>query len=312
MTKRGLFINSERAVCSIYESGLMVYNAIKPLNDEYVLHYIENIKDLTFFGYDFVIINWHPLVLNISKSFTDLLHGIKIAMVVEVGQINTDYIPVTPNWFDAYMIIDPTKIETDRFFIFPRPLEIAENIKPLLSKDKLVLGGFGFFAWRFREEKRFEELVINANNMDTECIVRVNLPVATFMCTSINQLHMYGKELLELAKSNVEVIVTYKFMEKQELISWCSENTVNVFPYYRSRAGLSAVTDQAISSGRPLIVNECNTFRHLHEYIDHYPNKSYTELINSTADGVRQLQTDWHPDIFREKTRSMFKRLGIL
>ena len=63
-------------------------------------------------------------------------------------------------------------------------------------------------------------------------------------------------------------------LSKEELILFCKKNTINCFFYYRQhifKSGLAAVTDQAIVSGKPLLVTYDNTFRHIHKYIDYYP-----------------------------------------
>lgn len=58
-------------------------------------------------------------------------------------------------------------------------------------------------------------------------------------------------------------------------------------------SGLSAVTGQAISSGRPLLVTSDSTFRHIHKYINYYPNISIKEAIEQTQSGVLQMKEVW-------------------
>ena len=110
----------------------------------------------------------------------------------------------------------------------------------------------------------------------------------------------YGKSLEKRAKSNVDVVITHDYMDRDKLVEWLSQHNMNCFPYYRDRPGLSAVTDQALSSGRAIMTTECNTFRHLHRYINHYPKESYLELSKSTLLGVQQMREDWSPENFRK------------
>jgi glycosyltransferase involved in cell wall biosynthesis len=279
---------------------------------KYTLDYIEadeTLKDFNWYPYDFYVINWHPHTLAINRKTLDRLHGKKIAIVVEVSE--KEYIPFTPDWFDAYAIIDPTKERKGKFFPIPRPIRTFEP-KPLLDESKFTLGSFGLFSSAYRSEKRFEQLVQKANNSGRECIVRINLPVATYTYTPITAIVNYGKELERLANSNVEVIITHDYMEINDLLNWLSEHDLNCFPYYRERPGLSAVTDQAIAVGRGIMTTECNTFRHLHKYISFYPKQSYLELAKSTLPGVKQMQLDWSPENFRAKFDVMLQEIGVI
>jgi hypothetical protein len=296
----GLFINSKKTTCSIYESGIMIYNILKK-SSLYTLEYIENpkfrddkspLQEFIPNGYDFYVFNWHVSVNNIPKYMIDKLTGIKICIILEVGN-NNIFIATPDNWFDAHMVIDTTKEREKNIYIFPRPLEIIEDIKPILDKNKLVLGSFGLHI----PGKKFEEIIEVANSLKEECIIRINLYEGMYVGNQ--NLNNYFDTLRRLGNSSLlDIRLTSNYMTKQELISWCSEHTLNVFPYYRNSPGLSATTDQAISSGRAIAITDSNTFRHMRPYISYYPEQSYLELVNSTPSGVKQMQEDWHPSKF--------------
>jgi glycosyltransferase involved in cell wall biosynthesis len=282
-------------------------------SDEYTLDYFETDPRLVQFyantggKYDFYIINWHPHTLAITNKYLDKLSA-KIAIVLEVSP--NEYAPMTPNRFDAYAIIDPTKERTANYFPLPRPV-LQLPTKPLLDDSKLVLGSFGLYNKQFKNEKRFDEIVESANNSGRDCIVRINLPVASFTYTSLDEIKKYGDWLKSLAKPNVDIIITHDYMSREELVGWLSEHTMNCFPYYRERAGLSAVTDQAVSAGRAIMTTECNTFRHIHKYINHFPKESYEELSISTLTGVKKMQEDWSPENFRKGFNNMLREMKI-
>jgi len=310
---RGLFLNQKRAACSIYESGKMIYDILRDttLND-YTFDYMETdavMSNVPMKSYDFFVINWHNHTLPIPREILTRYATLKIAVVVEVS--NNDYIPFTPEIFDAYMVIDPTKDRVKKFFPFPRPV-ISTSTLNLLDPKKLTFGSFGLFSDSFKEEKRFYEIVDAANNTGEECIVRINLPVATYTYTALESIVKYADFLKSRAKPKVEVIVTHNYFDRKGLIQWLSQHNINCFPYYRERPGLSAVTDQALSAGRAIMTTECNTFRHLHKYISHYPKQSYTELMSSTLPGVKQMQIEWSGEQFRYKFNNMLKELNLI
>src|SRR3972149_1993639 len=141
--KRGMFINSRKANCSIYESGLMIKDILLD-SEEYTLDYVETDSNLVEYSkhakppYDFYIINWHPHTLAIPQSRLSGLSA-RIAIVMEVTPEHRDYTPMVVGGFDAYAIIDPTRERYDNNFPLPRPI-LRFPTKPLLDKKKLVLG----------------------------------------------------------------------------------------------------------------------------------------------------------------------------
>jgi len=230
--EHGVFINQRKASCSIYESGLMIKDILRGFSKEYTLDYVEtdeNLSGLDNYPYAFYVINWHAYTLPIKKHLLDRLKAPKIAVVLEVSK--DEYLPFNPDWFDAYAIIDPTKEKKERFFPLPRPI-LDGKIKPTLKEDKLVLGSFGLFSYQNREEKRFDEIVIEAGKIDKECIVRLNLPTATFTYTTMEEIGKYCRYLRSLVKPNVDLRITHNYMERGELISWLSEHDMKLIPLF--------------------------------------------------------------------------------
>ena len=314
--KHGVFINQRNSRCSIYEAGIMIKNLLNDPLSRYNIDYIEtdvNCRELNnkFFKYDFYVINWHHVTLPIPLQIISRLVGKKFAIILEVTPETC--FTYTPDWFDAYMVIDSTKVKEGKVYPFSRPLEVVSDLKPLLRIDKVVIGGFGFICPKgpALAYKRFSEVVENANKIGN-CIVRLNFPTGTFTGVPIEWLIEYGNDLKRLANPSVEVVITHTYMSKPDLVRWCSENTINSFPYYRTLPGISAVTDQAISAGRPIVITDCVTFRHMHEYISYYPKQSYLELIESTPLGIKKMQTDWCPENFIYRFQEMLYEHGVI
>ena len=140
-------------------------------------------------------------------------------------------------------------------------------------------------------------MVVDAVNQEFErAKVRINMPSGTYTNPEI------ADQIIALcqrtAKAGIEVSITRDYMDKNELIQWCGQNTLNCFLYNRNMPGLSATTDQAISSGRPLSISTNETFRHIHTRILPYPLRGLKESIAVSALEVAQLQKDWEPKKF--------------
>ena len=109
-----------------------------------------------------------------------------------------------------------------------------------------------------------------------------------------------------LKGTNIELIITHDYLSDEELVKWCSKNTINVFLYDRTtsygyKTGLAATTDQCISSGRPLLVTEDPTFRHIHPYIESFPKLGIKEAITKNIEGVLKMKEEWSPEKFLHK-----------
>ncbi len=291
----GLFYNTKKANCSIYESGLMVYNALK-YGSKYTLDYLEHpIPNVLSFGhYDFIVFNWH------NQTTPDITHDVVSAVKVPKFTMVTECLPnnpmpQTPDWFDGYLVLDPTVKDSGKIWGMSRPLE-PFNPEPRPIREIPVIGSFGFAT----AGKRFDLVLDEAAKYFDKATVRINIPPATYVHSSAEVnlaafLQLHAKEF-----PNIEFLVTTDYMTKEELIQWCAYNDLNAFFYYRNMTGLAAVTDQAISAQRPLLVTKDYTFRHIHAYMDPYPKMSMKEALVA-IEPVRCMYRDWHPTKFAEK-----------
>jgi len=306
---KGLFLNTTKAQCSIYESGRMIYEALS-LSDKFCLDYQEIGEDNREIpaNYDFFAFNYHPGPMGwLNTRRLSKLPGLKLTFILEVAPNNTIVLCHSDD-FDIYCALDPTlKTDDKRVYVFPRPLE-----PPLVSYNYIeheipVIGSFGFAT----PGKGFELLIDAVNREFDRAIVRINIPQGTYAdgFTWNLQRRNYAEYLGELcsrvAKKGIEVQITHDYMTKAQLIEWCAYNTLNCFLYNRNQPGLSATTDQAICSGRPLAVSTNETFRHIHSYITPYPFRGLQESIEISRSEVLRMQQEWAPVKF---TRA-FERL---
>ena len=295
----GVFINTAKADCSIYESGRMIYNSLI-LSNKYDLDYVEvdeknrNISN----KYDFYAFNYHHFTMGwLDTKFVRHLPGIKITFVLETLP-NNPFILCSSKDFDVYCVLDPTmNIADKRVYSFSRPLEIPPRLTPYNEHSIPVIGSFGFAT----AGKGFE-LVVDAVNKEFEqAIVRINIPFGTYTDIAQNYAEYLSTLCKKTAKKGIQVIISHDYLTKEELIDWCGQNTLNCFLYNRDMPGLSATTDQAISSGRPLAVSENNTFRHIIAYIKPYPYRSLKESIAISQAEVLQIRNDWAPANFAKR-----------
>jgi hypothetical protein len=293
---RGLFINNKKAQDSIYESGYMVYQCLL-ISSAYTLDYVEIAIDNRQVptGYDFYFFNYHPSTmswLNTKDLGKEL--GLVMTMVLEVAP-SDPFVLCPKNDFDVYCVLDPTiKIADKRVYAFPRPLEKINFELPVVENRIPVIGSFGFAT----KGKGFQHVVEAVNKEFDKAMVRINIPYGDFVPDSKAYAAFLGDLCKQKAKPGIDVIITHDFMTKDELIKWCAGNTLNCFLYDRDMPGLSATTDQAIVSGRPLAISDNNTFRHIAAYLPAYPKWSLKESIEKSVPLVLKMQQDWQPGQF--------------
>ncbi len=310
----GLFLNPAQANCSIYESGRMVYECLL-LSEKYEIDYLEisasqrNIND----NYDFYAFNYHHATMGwLHTKSISRLPGLKLTFVLETLR-NDPFVLCPRDAFDIYCALDPTmRVADKRVYAFPRPLEQIHAIATYEEEKIPVIGSFGFAT----PGKGFELVVDAVNKEFDKAVIRINIPPGTHADSATYKIHNrdYAKYLSDLCKSvakeGVEVVITRDYMTKEELIQWCSQNTLNCFLYDRNQPGLSATTDQAISSGRPLAVSDNETFRHIHSYLTPYPSRSLRESIVLSQLEVEQMQVAWTPQNFAAKFEEVLEKTG--
>ncbi|OQW92753.1 MAG: hypothetical protein BWK78_00705 [Thiotrichaceae bacterium IS1] len=315
----GIFINTAKANCSIHESGKMAYQSLV-LSDRYELGYVEIDQKSPNINLpkqcDFFVFNYHHITMGwMNTKMVRQLPGVKFTLILETLP-NNPFVLCPPDDFDGYLALDPTMNVFDkRVYAFPRPLETSSKVALYLEPTTPpVIGTFGFAT----PGKGFELVVDAVSREFEEAIVRINIPPATYADSLMwklqqqNYADYLGNLCEKIAKKGVQVVVTNNYMNMEDLIEWCSQNTLNCFLYYRNQPGLAATTDQAISSGRPLAISTNETFRHLHAYLKPYPFQSLRESIASSQPQVLRMQKDWNPKNFAIKFESVLEDYRLL
>jgi len=304
---KGIFYNSEKALCSIWESGKMCYDALSK-SSNYILDYSEeqNTKEINNL-YDFVIINQHFAVNNwINSDILKNFGKISFCIVTEVG-LGINPINSVPNIFDHYIVLDPTIEEKKNIHAFVRPLEdfLIDNVDCVSENEIPKIGSFGFATYG----KEWHKIVECVQNEFDNAEVYLNIPKATYVPDEIhnfliNEIKMNCNKIIN--KPGIILYLTHNNLSKKEIIEFCKKNTINCFFYNRNckenpGTGLAAVTDQAIVSEKPILISDDITFRHIHKYINFYPNIGIKEAIIKNKEGVLKMKQDWSSKNFLVK-----------
>lgn len=319
--KNILFINTRKAQCSIYEAGKMFFDSIS--SNEFNFTYIEIDKldrdklhqGITQSGndirkFDVYIFNYHPGTMKgiegIDSSKLKYLKGKTISLILEMNKNDPfpkDYM-LSETDFDEYIVLDPT-LETTKKNIhaFPRPIISPRDIIEHKEIPAIpIIGSFGLPG----EDKNFTKILEQASKEFDKCIVRINIPQATFI-EDVYRKYLIN-ELLNTFYPNVNLQITSEYMSDEELINWCRGNDLNVFLYSRNFSGLASVTDRVIIAGTPLLVSDNTTFRHLHPYIGHFPQVTMKSAILNSRLKIEKIRKDWSTERCQEIFRKIINR----
>ncbi len=314
MTNRvlsGLFINCVEAKDSIFESGKMAYGCLLG-SGKFSLEYLEITPQNAAIptNFDFYLFNYHHITMSWldTKSIRKALPGVKMTLVLEVSP-NDPFVFCPNNDFDAYCVLDPTlNLQQKHVYAFPRPLEKFNGQIDYQEQEIPIIGSFGFAT----TGKGFEHVIDAVNKEFGKAVVRINIPYADYTDGQGKYAKALGQMCCERAKGGIDVRITHDFMDKPTLIKWCGQNTLNCFLYDRNQPGLAATTDQAITSGRPLITSKNNTFRHIQSFIKPFPYQSLKDAIANTAPLVAQIQKEWSPQRFCERFEKVLESFDFV
>lgn len=321
---RGIFINTRKTNCSIYSSGVMIFDTLKNCKD-YALEYVEinqlNISDLhngiinssslnISQTYDFYIINYHHTTMrdveNVNSRRFVNLPGRKFCIILEMNY-NDPFPYMNPFGFTDFLVLDPTMNRHEsNIHAFPRPLSNIRHIKRIDSiPDVPVIGTYGYA----HPGKCFDHVVKAAAQEFESAIIKINIPNSTYADPLFGE--PFKKQIEEACKYHVregiKLEFTNHYFSDDDLIDWCKNNTINCFFYDRNSPGLAAASDQAILSGAPLAVSSNTTFRHIHKYIKPYPQASLKELILTSQNGIEAMHHDWSSEKFIEKFKGVLR-----
>jgi hypothetical protein len=296
---RGLFVNVSFDLCSIYESGISIYQCLKD-SKKFKLDYAEiNTKNRKIpRDYDFYLFNYHWVRMGwLNTQALKKLKKLKFCVVLETYP-KMPLMTVEYRDFDAFIVLDPSERSVySNVHFLPRPLNTfaSKSVAKTTSSNAIKIGSYGIGL----KGKGYLKLVAAVNKEFDFAEVNLNLPILSSL--SKIERNKFIADLDAVNSKNMKINITTEHLTRLEIVEWCAENTINVFLYDRNLGpGLSASTDQAIESGRPLLVSTNPTFRHLHNYITPYPFQSIRSAIENTQKKVFQLQEEWSDKVFRQ------------
>lgn len=203
---------------------------------------------------------------------------------------------INENAWDGILFSDPTMTESGKWRKIGRPLPTYSG--PTISSEGLVIGVNGFIG-------AFADQVVHKALQEVEYgTVRLLLPYATYGDADGSQARTMANRCRNMVNnSGITLEISHEFLPQPKLLEWLAGNTINVYirPTNMNWRGVSSAPDSAIAVKRPLAVNKCGCFRHLHALTPSIcvEDSSLMEIIANGLSPTLPLRNKWSPENVR-------------
>lgn len=256
-----LFANTTEPACGVHQFGVNFFNNLSSRQFSYFYDQPTCINDVSNFIYEeniqAIIVNWHPdiggwptEVLKLKAKHKD----VKFLLMYHDGE------PDSFKW-DGFIFSDPTMQEKLGWYVVPRPIPKI-LVTPQTYHQPIRIGCHGFYG------ASANMVVEQVTKEFASAEIHLYVPIANFGDKN-GQLLL---DVLKLCSSitdkypDIKVIPDFRFHSMDTLVRLLSENDINCYfrPVEPEWRGVSSALDAAVASGRPLAINKCKGFRHLH------------------------------------------------
>lgn len=305
MKARVLFVNTAEPRCGVHSYGENLFCVLcNSKRYEFAYTFCRDEAELKGTASDdteAIIYNHSPNIGGWMSGFPFRAYARHHVAVYHDGHINHEAL-------DAVLFSDPTMPQYANWYPIGRPLP---NWTPIVvpKGERPVIGVNGFMgAWAILAVRQ----ILHEFH---DCVLRLHLPSAAYGDADGAQAEMQLQACKNLAacRPGVTLDVQRDFMPMGGLLSWLSRNDLNVYvrdlpPKWR---GVSSVLDPALAVRRPIAVNLCTAFRHVHGLnpsicIEH--NDLRTILQNDISP-LLPLYKAWAPETVRGQVEDVLDRV---
>jgi hypothetical protein len=245
-----LILNPISEICGVYQYGLSLQSILKKSNKhEYTIS--SNIEEIK--NHDIIIFNYHEKLFNwLNDNYISYINKPCLA----IGGHDC-----TPTFQNIKFVLncDSTSELSGKNIPITRPIK---NFLPLENPKRLTIGSIGFSY----SSKNFEKIYSIVSEYYDDALIRIHVPQHP-NGESLQYIMQKIKLNYQIDKSNnIDIQITSNFLSDDDLISFLSSNTVNIFllpPMKGEGRGLSSSIDKALSARKPIAISDSEMYRHI-------------------------------------------------
>jgi len=283
-----LFLSHKELQCGVHEFGLSFAQAVSK-STMYSFHYAEcsspqeYYKIIADINPKAIIYNYYPTTMPwLTKRIIRKVHVPHIQIIHEVTQFVAD--STDDSFFDFHIAADPTLLlKNPLVFKTGRLVPEYFNQFPLPAVPTIGSFGFGTFG------KGFEKLISTVQNEFDKAVIRLHIPFAAFGDADGKSARTISESCKSIiTKPGINISITHNFLDKQGLLNFLAQNSLNAFFYAENRGrGISSVIDAALAVQRPIAITKSFMFRHI--------SNSYPSICIEDSSLKKILETGYKP-----------------
>lgn len=212
--------------------------------------------------------------------------------------------------WDGILFSDPTMTPRGKWHVLGRPLPEYHLPRTVGRSEMPVFGCNGFIgAWA-------DQVVHRVMQEFEYARIRLNLPFARYGDADGSQARAMADRCRNMVVNNpgIKLEISHDFLPQPELLNWLAANDLNLYirPSNMNWRGVSSAPDSALAVNRPMAVNKCNAFRHLHNLKPSIcvEDHSLLEIIGNGLSPLVEFKAKWcDPEVIRRQVEEAILRL---
>ncbi len=304
---KALFVNAYGVQeCGVWQFGKNLYDILQ-LSTKLQWKYCEpesrgNLMAFAqIYDPDVILYNWSSIMGGWLEEAPFSFFK-KQAMVFHDGEVSDK--------FEAVFFADPTAKLDGKWHVIGRPIpQIDQFLYSVSGKNsQFTVGCHGFLgAWA-------DEVVKRVMHEFEAARIRLLLPYSKYCDPDGNVARAVADKCRHMVKgTDTQLMISHSFLTQVQLLDWLSANDLNCYirPLDPWR-GVSSAPDAALAVRKPIAVNVCSAFRHLHNLkptivVDH---SSLMDIVGHGLAPFVKFKQDWcDPDKIRNQIESVFLKL---
>lgn len=292
--KRALFVNGWAVECGVHSFGVSLFDILRSSTQIAWEYWDEPTPPPQ--DYQTILFNWSPLMGGWPSEYRK--GDCSTYLCYHDGGVDES------RW-DGIFFADPTfNPPNSKWTVIGRPLPKNSRSLPDLH-GSLAVGVHGFLgAWA-------DQVVHRVLDEFEYATIKLSLPHSHFCDPNGDSARAMADRCRGLVSgSGIKLCVSHDFLERDTLLTWLSTNHINCYirPDNIPWRGVSSAPDFALACGRPLAVNKCQAFRHLHTCSPSIcvEDSSLSDILSYGLSPTLQFKRDWcDPDKIKEQIESV-------
>ncbi|MGC3947706.1 MAG: methyltransferase domain-containing protein [Chryseolinea sp.] len=316
MNFKGLYVNHKRQKCGVYEFG-KTFGELLLGSEKFPFSYCEcdSLSEFINIFNDvkptLIIYNHHPSTMpwvqGKGAGWVPLKYRFQAIHVGTIHEVYQGYADKADSTlFDFHIAADPTLLLKNPLVYKTGRLLPKKAVHVNRVGEDILIGSFGFAT----PGKGFEKIIDLVEREFDKATIRLNIPFAKFGDADGSLAKQMAQKCRDrISKPDIRLEVNHDYLEKDDLLYFLGQNTVNIFLYDdMPNRGISSAADWAISAGRPIAISNSRLFRH---FWDCKPSicvddSSLKTIIKDDGHALIPLYNEFTPEIILWQFESIF------